>query len=45
MSHVVTLNDVFAKRKMESITDLTDSWLGQIYAEPKQSKGVERLYK
>lgn len=34
-----TLNDVFAKMKMESITNLLYLWLGQIYAETQQSKG------
>lgn len=34
-----TLNGVFAKMKIESITNLIYLWLGQIYVEPKQSKG------
>lgn len=31
---------MFAKKKMESITSLVYPWLGQIYADPKQSKGL-----
>lgn len=37
-SRAATLNGMFAKRKMETITNLIYTWLGQIYAEPKQSK-------
>ena len=39
MSCAVTLNAMFAKRKMKFISNLIDPWLGQIYTKPKQSKG------
>lgn len=31
---------MFAKRRMESITNPIYPWLGQMYADPKQSKGL-----
>ena len=39
MSCAVTLNAMFAERKMKFISNLIDPWLGQIYTKPKQSKG------
>ena len=38
MPCAVTLNAMFAKKKMKFISNLIDPWLGQIYTKSKQAR-------